>query len=200
MNQPRLSILIPSIPSRWEMARKLYGSLLTMSEGKDIEIIMLTDNKIMSIGEKHNQLKAMAHGKYFCFLHDDDELMDLSAIYEATALEVDVIDFKARCRNEDGSTYLVTQQLGNLVEHRVADGRYLDMKRPPWTNCVWLNKFKKFDFAHINYGEDWTWIEQCLKEARTEHFINQVLFSYNFDSRVTEASTDSNSHWKNPNP
>lgn len=198
--QPRLSILIPSIPSRWNLSTKLYGDLLTMAEGKDIEIIMLTDNKLMSIGEKQNHLLWIAHGKYFCFLHDDDYLVSLDEIYEAALQDVDVIDFKAKCRNSDGSTYIVTQQLGNPVEHNSADGRYLDMKRPPWTNCFWnRERFKDVIFPEISYSEDWEWLVQCLEIAKTEVFIDKILFEYNFDPNVTEASTADNPYWKNPN-
>lgn len=34
----QLSILIPSIPSRWERAQKLYTKISAMCAGKDIEI------------------------------------------------------------------------------------------------------------------------------------------------------------------
>ena len=197
--QPQLSILIPSIPSRWALSTRLYGDLLTMGEGKDIEIIMLTDNRRMTIGEKQNLLKNMCNGKYFCFLHDDDFLVSLDEIYYASTMEVDVIDFKAKCRNSDGSSYIVTQRLGNEIEHNTANGRYLDMKRPPWTNCFWHSKFKQFDFPSISYSEDWEWLKQCLSIAKTEHFIDKTLFEYRFDENVTEASTESNPYWTNPN-
>lgn len=170
-----------------------------MSKGMDVEIIMLTDNKVMSIGEKQNYLKSCVHGKYFCFIHDDDELLSLEEIYKATELEVDVITFNAKCSNTDGSTYIVNQQLGNPIEHNTKEGNYLDCKRPPFTNCVWNSKFKAIEFPHISYSEDWEWIKQCLEIATTEHHIDKIIFSYNFSLHATEASTESNSHWQNPN-
>jgi hypothetical protein len=160
---------------------------------------MYTDNKVCTIGEKHNLLKSACRGKYFMFIHDDDWLINIKEIYEATFLDVDVIDFKAKCRNENGSTYIVTQRLGNEVEHNTVNGKYLDCNRPPFPNCAWHNKFKKFQFPAINYGEDWVFIEQCLTEATTEHFIDKVLFKYNFNAKTTEASTKSNPYWQNPN-
>lgn len=197
----RLSILIPSIPSRFEMANKLYSNLLTMAEGLDIEIVMLTDNKVMSIGRKCENLVWASTGKYFMFIHDDDELVSLQEIYDATAGDVDVIDFKAECTNPDGSTFIVTQQLGNPVEHNTQDGKYLDSLRPPFPNCAWHEKFKEIaTFPDTSYAEDWVWVEQCLKAAETEHFIDKILFKYNFSPSVTEASTESNEHWTNPNP
>lgn len=199
-NNIQLSILIPSIPSRFHKANALYQKLLDMSEGLDVEIIMLTDNKVMTIGEKCNRLLNSCHGKYFCFIHDDDELISVKEIYEATFLDVDVIDFKAECKNADGSTFIVTQQLGNEVEHNVEDGRYLDSKRPPFPNCAWSRKnFASRFFPHVSYGEDWGFVQNCLKTAKTEHFIDQILFRYNFSPTETEASTEDNEIWKNPN-
>lgn len=195
----QLSILIPSIPSRFKKANDLYQSMLEKSNGKEIEIIMLTDNKIMTIGEKQNHLKSISKGKYFCFIHDDDELVDIDDIYEATFSDVDVITFNAICQNSDGSTYIVTQRLGNEIEHNTENGKYLDCKRPPFPNCIWHNKFKKFNFPSISYSEDWEWVKQCLKKAKTEHFIDKVLFKYNFSPEITEASTESNEYWTNPN-
>lgn len=200
MKNIQLSILIPSIPSRFDKAYTLYQKLQVMSEGLDVEIILLTDNKIMTIGEKCNHLKACCRGKYFCFIHDDDNLVSIKEIYEATFLDVDVIDFKAECTNIEGSTFIVTQRLGNKIEHKVQDGKYLDCDRPPFPNCAWSSKFKNFDFPDISYGEDWGFIKKCLDFAKTEHFIDKVLFKYNFDPKVTEASTQSNEFWQNPNP
>lgn len=196
----QLSILIPSIPSRFEKAQKLYSNLLEMIGDKEIEVIMLTDNKVMTIGEKCNRLKASCHGKYFCFIHDDDELLSINEIYEATFQNVDVIDFKAECNNADGSTFIVTQRLGNPVEHKIQDGKYLDCDRPPFPNCAWAAKFKNFDFPDVSYGEDWGFIQKCLEFAKTEHFIDQILFRYIFSPTMTEASTDNNAVWTNPNP
>jgi hypothetical protein len=195
----QLSILIPSIPSRFGRANKLYRRLLAMAKGKDIEILMFTDNKKMSIGRKCNILKNASVGKYFCFIHDDDELVSLDEIYKATFKNVDVICYKAECRNNDGSKYIVTQKLGNEIEHNTEDGRYLDCNRPPFPNCCWHNKFKEYDFEDISYSEDWTFIEKCLPEATTQVFIDQILFKYNFSAKHTEASTETNTHWKNPN-
>jgi hypothetical protein len=196
---PLLSILIPSIPSRFDRAIKLYNHILQLVGDKDIEIIMVTDNKVMTIGEKRDWLKSMAHGKYFMFVDDDDSLLSLDEIYTACHEETDVITFKVECRNDDGSTYIVTHGLGNAVEHKTENGRYLDIKRPPFHNCAWRRKFRAFEFPDVSYAEDWVWVQKCLAVAKDEIHIDRVLTKYNFDSSVSEASTESNHVWKNPN-
>lgn len=197
--QNRLSILIPSIPSRLYKAASLYNRIVEQTEGMDVQILMLTDNKLMTIGEKCNYLLSMVTGKYFIMLHDDDELTDIAAIYAATEKDVDVITYNAECKNNDGSTYIVTQGLGNDVEHNTKDGGYLDCKRPPFPNCAWANKFKHVVYAEVSYSEDWQWVQQALSIAKTEHHIDKTLFKYNFSAEQTEASTQSNAVWTNPN-
>lgn len=172
-----------------------------MIDDKAIEVLILTDNKCRSIGEKREALKNLAQGHYFLFCDDDDEITSLEEIYNACIQKnVDVIDFKAECSNADGSTFIVTQRLGNDVEHNTENGVYLDCNRPPFPNCAWNANFKNVKFPDISFGEDWIWVEECLKTAKTEFFIDKVLFKYNFSPSGTEASTASNEHWTNPNP
>lgn len=199
-NRPQLSILIPSIPSRFLMATRAYNRLLELIGDKNIEILLLSDNKKRSIGYKREALKNISHGKYFMFVDDDDQLLSIEEIYEATFTDVDVIDFKVRCYNNDGSEYIVTQRIGNEVEHtNDGKGNYLDLNRPPFHICAWNRKFKKYSYPDISYSEDWEWLKQCYPTANTEYFIDKVLFSYNFSPETTEASTESNEFWKNPN-
>jgi len=200
MNQPQLSILIPSIPSRASKMIALIDKLQTLIGDKKIEILCLIDNKCKSIGEKRDNLVQASTGKYIMFVDDDDDITHLNSVYSATYFNFDVITFKSECLNADGSTFIVTHKLGNPIEHNCDEnGNYLDCKRPPFHNCAWHNKFKKFHFPFVSYAEDWGWIKQFIDLAETEYFINEIIYKYNFDPKVTEASVESNSEWKNPN-
>lgn len=198
--KPRLSILIPSIPSRFDKAIRLYNKITEQSLNMDIEVLMLTDNKKRSIGQKREALKNVSKGKYFMFVDDDDDIQNIPLLYEATEKDVDVITFKQKSRNTDGSHFIVTFGLGNEVEHNQNEkGLYVDLKRPPFQVCAWNEKFKDFSYPDINYAEDWGWIKQVLPLAITEYFIDEIIHYYNFDMKVTEADTSSNELWKNPN-
>lgn len=190
MTTPRLSILIPSIPSRWDKARALFDHVQSLIGDKDIECLLLMDNKARTIGEKREALKNASKGKYFMFVDDDDSLYSVQEIYDATANDVDVITFKSKCRNYDGSEYIVTFGLKNEVEHNTADGRYLDCKRPPFQQCAWSERFKSIKFPSLNYNEDWGWVEQCLPIAFLSTHIDKVLHGYNFDPEVSEAGVE----------
>lgn len=182
-----LSILIPSIPSRFAMAEKLYNHLLEQVGDKDIEVLLLMDNKRRSIGMKREALKNISNGKYFIFIDDDDWLFSVDEIYEAAKGDADVITFKVRCFNSDGSEFTVTYGLGNEIEHNTENGRYLDCKRPPFSQAAWHEKFKDIIFPSISYAEDWGWAKQANELAKTEMFIDKVLVSYNFDPNISEA-------------
>lgn len=185
--KPLLSILICSITSRRYQAIMLYERIIDMVGDKEIEVLMLTDNKKRTIGEKREALKNISNGKYFMFIDDDDDLFSVDEIYEACQQDVDVITFKVRARNPDGSTYIVTCGLGNEVEHKTKDGRYLDIKRPPFMQSAWSEKYKTVRYPKLNYAEDWGWLQPVLEDAKTQVFIDMVLAAYNFDPKVTEA-------------
>ena len=196
----RLSILIPSIPSRFHKLIETYNYISALSEGKDIEVLAFTDNKKRSIGEKRDALVQISNGDYFMFVDDDDTLLSIDEIYEACLQDVDVITFKQECLNTDKSTFIVNFGLGYEIEHNKNDeGYYVDCKRPPFHICAWNKKYKEFRFPKVNYAEDWGWVKQFIKQAKTEVYIDKVLHKYNFDLSVTEASTESNSEWSNPN-
>lgn len=185
--KPFLSILICSIPSRWDKAKALYNKLALMSEGKEIEVLMLMDNKKRTIGEKREALKNISNGKYFIFIDDDDDLFSVDELYEAAKGDVHVITFKVRCFNSDGSDFIVTYGLGNEIEHNTKDGRYLDCKRPPFHSAAWSEKFKPINFPALSYAEDWGWAKLANALAKTSTHIDKVLVSYNFDPKISEA-------------
>lgn len=185
---PLLSILICSIPSRFQKLMQLHAEISALVEDRDIEILILTDNKARSIGAKREALKNICNGKYFLYLDDDDSLYSLKEIYEACKKDVDVITYKIRCTNSSGKQYIVTVGLGNDIEHNNdGEGNYIDLKRPPFTQAAWNKKFKSIPFPDKNYAEDTEWGELANREAKTEIHIDEVLQGYNFDPAVSEA-------------
>jgi hypothetical protein len=197
---PNLSILICSIPSRFEKARALYEHILAMVGDKNIEVLLFMDNKKRTIGEKREGIASLANGMYVMFVDDDDSLYSIDEVYEASKGRYDVITFKSKCLNSDGSEFIVTFGLGNEVEHNTKDGRYLDCKRPPFPQCAWWRYYyHQFHFPDINYGEDWEWTKRVIKYATKEFHIDKVIHGYNFSPAISEASTETNAFWKNPN-
>jgi hypothetical protein len=196
----QLSILIPSIPSRILKSHSLFNKIMSEVADKNVEILCLIDNKVKSIGEKRDDLVQICNGKYFMFVDDDDDLENINDVYEHTFSDVDVITFKSECRNANGSKFIVTHRLGNDIEHNSdGKGNYIDCNRPPFHVNAWAKKYKAYRFPFVNYGEDWGWLKQFIHLAQTESYIDKIVYKYNFDPLITEASTESNSEWTNPN-
>ena len=200
MTEIQLSILIPCIPSRFDTAKNIICKLQENIADKKIEVLCLIDNKVKSIGEKRDDLVQVSNGKYFMFLDDDDDIENLDEVYEKTFLDVDVITFKSECRNSNGSKFIVTHHLGNEIEHtNDGNGNYIDCNRPPFHINAWNKKYKEYRFPFVSYGEDWGWLKQFVDLAQEEAYIDKIVYKYNFDPLITEASTESNSEWTNPN-
>lgn len=90
----QISILIPTIPSRETSLDNLLKILLpqmstfttsiSYDDGNPIskyhnfssEIIVYSDNKKITTGEKRNRLLKIAKGKYIVYIDDDDEIPD----------------------------------------------------------------------------------------------------------------------------
>lgn len=90
----KISILIPTIPSRESSLNNLLKILLpqmsTFTSSKDydnnitilkyhnfdVEIIVCSDEKKITTGEKRNRLLKIAKGKYIVYIDDDDEIPD----------------------------------------------------------------------------------------------------------------------------
>ena len=137
---------------------------------------------------------------WLMFLDDDDDIENLDEVYEKTFLDVDVITFKSECRNSNGSKFIVTHHLGNEIEHtNDGNGNYIDCNRPPFHINAWNKKYKEYRFPFVSYGEDWGWLKQFVDLAQEEAYIDKIVYKYNFDPLITEASTESNSEWTNPN-
>jgi glycosyltransferase involved in cell wall biosynthesis len=171
------------------MTRRLYDRLMRMVGDREIEVLLFIDNRKRSIGYKRQALLDIAQGQYVMWCDSDDELLSLDEVYAHAAFNVDVICFNALCRNEDGSTFIVEQRLGNPIEHKSnGKGGYADIKRPPFQNCAWRRELvKNFKFPDSSYGEDYEWLKQCYEVAKSEAYIDKIIYKYNFDPAVSEA-------------
>ena len=73
----KLSVLILTIPSRFEIFKPLLNKLMNqIGDREDVEILSLLDNKSLHIYEKRNKLLDIARGTHITFLDDDDDISD----------------------------------------------------------------------------------------------------------------------------
>lgn len=186
--QPVLSILIPSIPERLLEANRLIEKITGLNSNNiPIEILLLCDNGIMSIGEKRGRLLRMAIGKYVAFCDDDDDYTpNLELLISAcSARGEDIITFLQHA-SVDGNETIVDFNLDHKEnEIFVTDGI---TKRRPFHVCAWKRRLvKDVRFNRINWGEDWAWCERALKKIKTQWHINSAIHIYKHDKNISRA-------------
>jgi hypothetical protein len=191
---PKLSILIPSVPSRvadkmLPLYNKFEDQISKLTNPKDVEVLVFLDNKRRSIGYKRESLLYIARGKYIAFA-DDDDLIEDYYVEEAikaidNSAEVDVITFKEKIYVNGGGPYELTFELGHPKNDHFAEP---NAKRPPWHCCFWKRKLaQQFHFPDSMYGEDWAWVSEINKFATSSHHIDKFMRTYIYNDQITEA-------------
>lgn len=183
MTEIKWSILIPTVPARREMLRQMLRMLEPQLEAcpyKDIELLVLEDNRKRDYGAKMQSMIDIAQGEYVCFVDDDDRVSNdyVSSFREAMEENRDCIGFMAQYShngfpgknvkysretlvwNEDATTYYRNPQ------HLTPIKRGL-VKRVPWEG---------------HYGADHTWSHRMTKLGiiRTETFVPKILYYYDY--------------------
>ena len=180
----RLSILVPSIVTRYESRTALLFALSAQYKGNDVEILTEVDRGEMSIGHKRNLLLDRANGDYVCFIDDDDEVSKDYILKGLTAIE----------SNPDccSLTGVITWngESPQTFEHSI---KYKEWKTdlnapivyerfPNHLNIIRSSIAKQFKFLEINHGEDKDWSTQIHESGllKTEAEIPGVIYHYKY--------------------
>lgn len=192
---PKLSILIPSIPSRvttkmLSLYNNLEKQVEKLANPDDVEILVFLDNKRRSIGLKRDSLLSIARGNYVAFSDDDDLIEDYYIEKAIQAIDhsndVDVITFKERVYVNGYGPGVITFELGHPTNDFWAAA---NAKRPPWHQCFWKRTLaQKFHYNDSMYGEDWYWAAQANAAATTSYHIDDIMRTYTYNDAVTEAT------------
>lgn len=188
----KLTILIPTLPSRLDTLKELLTELNYQIQSKPIQILYLGDNKSLKVGEKRNILKSLAKGEWITYIDDDDKVSEdyISSIIEAI--------------NENPSKTVLCFQ-GNQTTGGVQDlpFRYnvnyqrnfkkeIDGKRwkvmIPDHLCVWRKSQIVEDFTLKNLGEDHDWAKLMAFHYTDQDqvLIDKEIYHYRYDSKKTE--------------
>lgn len=193
---PLFSVLILSVPNRLgPLLIPLYDKLLKQTGGsKDVEILCLVDNKVMTIGEKRQKLLDIARGGWVGFLDDDDDIADSYIEDLKTAMlstPADVIAFNQHCTiNGDEFRVFFDIKNGHDPVCRGTDGNFKDLKRFPYHMCFWRSDVAKtIPFRNSSYGEDLDWCSRMMQSGRinTQVKIDKILHYYRFEDSKSES-------------
>ena len=189
---PKLSILIPSVPSRKtqmiELLDSLENQLLSLGRSNDVEILVFYDNKLRTVGAKRNDLLYLAKGEYLAFIDDDDNVSDsyFKMILEVldTGAEIDCLVFDQICTINDGPEMLCKYG----IEYEYNDARPPDTwTGKPAHTMVWKSSLaKEILFKEKNVGEDMDWVHDASVRIVNQSRIDAALYYYKFNLAITE--------------
>jgi glycosyltransferase involved in cell wall biosynthesis len=182
-----LSLLIPTLPQRRESFNRLMKQL---HDQICDEVEIISWNAVQpSIGGKRNALLTWARGKYVAMIDDDDRVSDnyISLLMEGIKKDVDCCSLKGE--------YSVDGKFDGIFEHSLRykawytnteDDAMIKYERTiNHLNCVKSAIAKQFKFPEINFGEDHDWSKRLHESGllKTEHYIDEVLYFYNYKSK-----------------
>jgi hypothetical protein len=173
------SILVPTVPGREvKLARLLRNLDPQVSARSDVELLVLRDNRKMSIGEKRTRMIALARGTYVAFVDDDDDVMPdyVSTIAAKIAAEPsDVICFAVLVRGHgpDKPCYFGRHLHANLAH---------EYRRKPNHLMVWRRDIAAtVPFPQVNHGEDTAWADAISPRVTSLGVIDRLLYVYQYD-------------------
>jgi len=182
-----LSVLVCSVAER-QGRTPVIDKLFAQAEGKPVEVLVLTDNRAMSVGAKRNALVATSSGDYVVFVDDDDMVADdyIDALLAAATTRRDVLTFTMEYRYNGEKQWLTKQSLRYPLHGRRVRP---DLWRitPHHTSAVRRDIAERLTFQDSSYGEDRDWARQLKVAARTEHVIDRVLYIYDDVPRTSIA-------------
>lgn len=177
----KLSVLICTIPERFDKFNNLYNILFFQKNHNELVEILYDDapKGTKTIGGKRNDLLNGAKGEYVCFVDDDDSISNyyISSILEAIKKEPDCIGFKIMCdmegKKEIAASSIKYDWSDNIDGYRYVRSIYhkTPVKREIALKCM---------FPDISYAEDYEYSQRLKPHLKNEVFINEFLYFYNY--------------------
>jgi len=176
--RPVLSILICTLEERKNtFLKRLLEIIKPQIAGKNVEIVILSDNAETKIGSKRNLAIEKSSGDYLCFIDDDDivSVNYVDLILEKIKLKPDVISITAKITTNGDNEKLV--KMGIEYEHGQFDDVYY--RRP---NHLSVHRRENINqkFLDIRTGEDDEWASRRLSEIKTQEKIDEIIYHYDY--------------------
>ena len=185
-----LSILIPTVNGRENQLERLTGSInaqiADLKAENKVEIIVIKDNKEISIGEKRNRLYAAASGEFAVQIDDDDEVAGnyVYNVLKAARRPVDCIGYQEwvtgmgrPSRSDFSLRYKEWKEAG---QGGLIDGMFKHVRTPFHKTPIRTEIAKTVPFADMRFGEDHDWSKRIYLLLKTENYINDLMYFYKY--------------------
>lgn len=175
-----LSILIPTVPGRERKLERLLATLdPQVRDRTDVELLVLRDNRRMTIGEKRNKMIVIARGLYVSFIDDDDAVAADYVEAICAALRADAPDVVCFTVDVVGRGRRRLCRYHPDITHENLPTEY---RRKPNHLMVWRREIAAtVPFQPVRFGEDTEWAERASVHAREVTAIERVLYTYQYD-------------------
>lgn len=186
-----LTIAIPTIKEREKQFRTLATKLFRQKIPflNDVEIIHLTDNKEISIGEKRDRLYKMAKGEYTVMIDDDDDVCTgyISKLMETlTFSDPDCIGYKERCIfGENERTSIISLKNKEWSNPKPKDGIWY-YRTPFFKVPIKTEICQEVGVRDMRFAEDIDFSKRIYNLLTTEFFIDEFMYIYNAPKELTE--------------
>lgn len=181
-------MLIPSLVDRREKLESLEKHLRDQIGDKAVEVVNMTDEGQMSIGQKRTMLLIMAKGEYVTFVDDDDSVSPdyIDKILKALESKPDCCSMTGRITFSDGYSRPFIHSL--RYDRWIDDHEKKEYYRPPnHLNVVRRELALKAGFPFINSGEDRVYSSRLFPLLNREEWIEGVLYEYKCKTTFEEA-------------
>ena len=179
----KLSILICSLNKRKEMLNRLLDCL-NKQKTDEVEIRVLSDDGIISTGQKRNDLLDMAKGDYIVFIDDDDLVSDdyIELILKAIENKPDVVGIHllmtTNGKNECRTFHSLKYNHWYDEPDPEREGRRMYFRNPNHLNPVKREIALKVKFPDKYKFEDREYSKNILSHLKTEEYINEPIYYY----------------------
>ncbi len=181
----KLSILICTIQERKQFLDRLLSVLLPQSN-KDIQVIVQSDNRQLSIGAKRNLLISKSTGDFLSFVDDDDLISN-----NYCNLILNAVNNNQNCTHcslngvftTDGKDPKRFQHSNKYFKWRFNKDISMYERPPNHLNAIKSNIVKQVMFQNVNRGQDRTFSFNIMSKMTKQAYIGDILYYYDFRSK-----------------
>jgi cellulose synthase/poly-beta-1,6-N-acetylglucosamine synthase-like glycosyltransferase len=175
----KLSILIPSLEDRKPKLEQLKSELASQIGKRNVEVLSLSDNRQMSIGQKRNMLLTQSTGEYVSFVDDDDMVSPdyIEKVLNALTKNPDCSSLTGEIVFSDGYSrpFIHSLRYTQWIDDHEGKVYY----RPPnHLNAVRRAIAVQVGFPPWNSGEDRSFSMGIRHFLKKEEWIDGVIYNY----------------------
>ena len=181
----KLSILIPTIPKRSGLLRRLL-TILNAQKTDEVEIITNSDDGRKSIGRKRNELLEAAKGEYVVFIDDDDEVTKdyIPLILQAIKKKPDVVCFNGWMTTNGQQRKDFYFSLNYPYSQVELKGKFVYLRYPNHLCPMRRELVQKIPFDNISLFEDFNWATTIHKQQILKKQVIIPDFIYHYQYRT----------------